>query len=77
MVLERSECSNMVEHGTAISADYFPIDLCGDYAMEAEAGAHIIFQDIGWPLQGESFTFQYDKLVIPMIKELLCVEVAF
>jgi hypothetical protein len=37
----------MVEHGTAISADYFPIDLCGDYAMEAEAGAHIIFQDIG------------------------------
>jgi len=46
-LLERSEFSNMVEHGTAISTDYFPTDLCGDFAMEAETGAHIIFQDIG------------------------------
>lgn len=77
MVLERSECSNMVEHGTAISTDYFPTDLCGDFAMGAETGAHIIFQDICWMFQGESFTFHYDKVVLPMIKEFLCMEVAF
>jgi hypothetical protein len=52
-------------------------DLCDDFAMEAETGTHIMFQDIGWPLQGESFTFQYDKVVLPMINELLCVEVTF
>jgi hypothetical protein len=28
----------MVEHGTAISADYFPAELYGDFAMEAETG---------------------------------------
>jgi hypothetical protein len=47
MVLERSECSDKAECGTAISSDYFPTDLCGDFAMEAETGTHIIFQDIG------------------------------
>lgn len=77
MVLERSQCSNMVERGTALSTDYFPTDLCGDFALAAEAGAHITFQAIGWLLQGESFTFQYNKFFLPMIKELLCVEVAF
>jgi hypothetical protein len=47
MVLERSECSNLVEHGTAISVDYLLTDLCDDFAMEAETGTHIMFQDIG------------------------------
>jgi len=76
MVLERSGRSNLVEHGTAVYTDYFPTDFCGDFALAAETGAHIIFQAIGWLLQGESFTFQY-KFFLPMIKELLCVEVAF
>jgi hypothetical protein len=37
----------MVERGTALSTDYFPTDLCGDFALAAEAGAHITFQAIG------------------------------
>jgi hypothetical protein len=57
----------MAERGTAISTDHFPTNLWGDFLMEAETGAHSIFQDIDSLLQEESFTFQYDKIVRPMI----------
>jgi hypothetical protein len=45
--------------------------------MEAPTETHIIFQDIGHLFQGEFFTFLMIRCVLPMVKELLCVEMAF